>query len=105
MMHKSKEMADWKYFVTCGFLRHCEPNMKIWEGKSSRGEIEVLVAVPEASEWKLRHRLEERKEWMALQWAWWEQRVAFGSHCWILSEHIRPLPHGAGALHPPYSVQ
>ena len=68
MMLKSKEMADWKYFVTCGFLRHCEPNMKIWEGKSSQGEIEVLVEVPEASEWKLRHRL-EREEWMALQWA------------------------------------
>lgn len=105
MMHKSKVMADWKYFVTCGFLTHCEPNVKIWEGKSSQGEREVLVAFPEASEWKLIHRLEERKEWVALQWAWWEQRVAIGSRCWILSEHVRPLPHGAGALHSPHSVQ
>ena len=56
--------------------------MKICEGKSSQGEIEVLVTVPEASQGKLRQGLEERKGWA------WHCSGHGGSRGWPLAAAV-----------------
>lgn len=47
---------------------HCKPNIKLWEWKSSQGEIVVSVTVLEISQGRLSQRLEEKKVEVGGRW-------------------------------------